>query len=296
MCSFGILMPAIRPPKTVKAGDKRTMQIRARRRQDLDILRALYMQGELGESIHTPDKDYEYRAYCEPAAFAAAMYQMVMEIDYLKFKPTTDRFADDELHSAYNQIWSTVMRTLSSAKHRWEYWRNTGKQDARVVHYSTIRPKHELPTGDNDADGWTGRGVGYSDNGWPHENWTSGVYAPYRPASSTADRFSETEPDVLDEINKILEADHGIVPRETDDPVELAWSEIDALIGDLDKAVNHKLCDHAETVKADTKCAARYRKSIEDRISKLRAAILEYEMATSATQEIEVIDAKVTVS
>lgn len=123
MTSFGILMPAIRPPKTIKAGDFRTLQVRSRRSIDLDILRARYMQNSLGPTLHTPTFDYEYRAYCEPAAFALAMAQMVMEIDYLKFKPTTEsKYCDAQLHSTYNGIWSVVMSRLSTKKHQTEYF------------------------------------------------------------------------------------------------------------------------------------------------------------------------------
>ncbi len=116
---FGILMPAIRPPRTVAANDPHTLQIRARREKDLDILRAKYMTNSLGATIYTPDKDYEYRAYCTPEAFAVAAMQMILEIDYLKFKPTTeDRFRDKELHSTYNSVWGAVLRNLSTKAHQ----------------------------------------------------------------------------------------------------------------------------------------------------------------------------------
>jgi hypothetical protein len=109
MTSFGILMPAARPVDTVASGDPRTMQVRARRRVDLEVLRDEYMGDDLGEIIHTPDMDYNYRAYCTPEAFGAVVAQLVEEIDYLKFKPTTEsRYKDALLHRVYDEIWSVV--------------------------------------------------------------------------------------------------------------------------------------------------------------------------------------------
>lgn len=109
MTSYGILMPALRPADTIAEGDDRTLQVRSRRAKDLDILRVEFMP-ELGETIHTPEFDYNYRAYCTPQQFADAVARQIMEIDYLKFKPTTDRYKDHELHGALNSIWGTVCR------------------------------------------------------------------------------------------------------------------------------------------------------------------------------------------
>lgn len=111
MTSFGILMPAIRPPKTVPADDNRTIQIRTRRKKDLEILRDEFMGDELGPIIATPQMDYNYRAYCTPEALARMMEKLAYEVDYEKFKPTTEsKYNDHELHGVYNSIWSTVTR------------------------------------------------------------------------------------------------------------------------------------------------------------------------------------------
>lgn len=111
MTPFGILMPALRPPDTVPEGDVQTLQIRTRRRKDLEILRDEYMGEALGEIIHTPTFDYNYRAYCTPQAFSDALGKMTHAIDYERFKPTTEaKYKDAELHSVYNSIWGTVTR------------------------------------------------------------------------------------------------------------------------------------------------------------------------------------------
>lgn len=116
MTSFGILMPAVRPPHTVPEGDNRTMQVRAREEAYLQILRDDYMGDTLGETLATPDKDYQFRAYCTPEDFAAAAAKIVMDIDYAKFKPTTARYEDRlgkkgeaTLHGLYNAMWSTQL-------------------------------------------------------------------------------------------------------------------------------------------------------------------------------------------
>lgn len=127
--SFGLLMPAIRPPKYCPTYDDRKLQIRARRSKDLDILRAKFMPNSLGETIHTPSMDYEYRAYCTHEAWAVAMMRMSLEIDYTKFKPTTDRYKDSVYHSVLNRIWGVVISDLSSKKHQDDYWHSRGSDD-----------------------------------------------------------------------------------------------------------------------------------------------------------------------
>ena len=121
--SFGILMPAIRPPHTVEEGDDKTMQIRTRRKIDLEILRDEYMGDQLGEIIHTPKFDYNYRAYCRPEDFAAVMAKIVMEIDYEKYKPTIlTKYKDHDLHGVTNSVWGTMCRLGTP----WEGLKSTG--------------------------------------------------------------------------------------------------------------------------------------------------------------------------
>lgn len=118
MTSFGVLMPSLRPPNTVAEGDTQTLQVRSRRRKDLEILRDEYMGDALGPILGNedfpadhPPMDYNFRAYCTPEAFGTALTKITADIDYEKFKPTTEsKYKDVELHSVYNSIWSTVCR------------------------------------------------------------------------------------------------------------------------------------------------------------------------------------------
>lgn len=128
MTSFGILMPGLRPPHTVPAGDNRLLQVRARRRRDLEILRDEYMGDALGEVVRLPHTDYEYRAYCTHEAWAAALAAIAMDVDYVKFKPTTEsRYHDPELHGVYNRVWSLLFTALSTPRHQREYWTGAGR-------------------------------------------------------------------------------------------------------------------------------------------------------------------------
>lgn len=116
MTSFGILMPSLRPADTVSDGDEKTMQIRTRRRKELEILREEFMP-ELGEIIFMPHTDYEYRTYCTPQEWSDALTRITLAIDYTKFKPTTERYKDNELHKAYNEIWSVLYRRFSTNRY-----------------------------------------------------------------------------------------------------------------------------------------------------------------------------------
>lgn len=108
MTHFGILMPSLRPEDTVLPGDNRLIQIRARRAKDLNYLRDHYAP-YLGATLFLGDTDYQYRAYCTHRELADITAQLALEIDYVKFKPTTDRHNDRSLHDLYNKIWSDVL-------------------------------------------------------------------------------------------------------------------------------------------------------------------------------------------
>lgn len=115
MTSFGIFMPSLRPAEHVPKGDERLLQIRARRHRELVILRREYMP-DAGEIIHLKNTDYEYRIYCTHDDWALAMARMAHDIDYVKFKDTTKRYHDDQLHNAYIRIWSLLYGMFSTNK------------------------------------------------------------------------------------------------------------------------------------------------------------------------------------
>ncbi len=233
MTSFGILMPAIRPPQTVEKGDDRTLQIRCRREQELTILRAQYMPRTLGPTIHTPKFDYEYRAYCTPESFALAMARLITEIDYLKFKPTVkDRYHDDELYQTYNAIWSVVSHRLSDWSQQERYW------------HSPAEPAHVRDL--IGADGWDER------------HWTRYGWDDY---AGKADPTTEPA---------------------TDDHTDL-YAQIDALLDEGEKPLDHTDCAHALTNNARRRCLRARRAAREARLDALYDQIAGDEPPTAIT-------------
>lgn len=105
MTPFGILMPSTRPDHAIKRGDSRKLQIRVRDRRALTYLRDNYMGDELSKIVATPKMDYNFRAYCTHDDFARAVAQMIVDIDYEKFKPES---VSHDLHKLYNEIWYVV--------------------------------------------------------------------------------------------------------------------------------------------------------------------------------------------
>ena len=111
MTSFGAFFPAMRPANTIAPGDEQVLQIRARRRIDLTRLRRHYMP-DLGPTYALPDSDYEVRANCTRSGLASALVRISLDVDYEKFKPTTDLWGDDQLHRAYLRVWGVLLETL----------------------------------------------------------------------------------------------------------------------------------------------------------------------------------------
>lgn len=119
---MGMYMPALRPPHTVPEGDNRLLQIRSRRKIDLERLRNELLP-ELGPTIRIPHTDYEFRAYCTHEQWASAMAKAAMQIDYVKFKDQAEKvYGDVQLHNCYVAMWSTVFSKLSTKAHQRDYW------------------------------------------------------------------------------------------------------------------------------------------------------------------------------
>ncbi len=239
MTSFGILMPAIIPPKYQKAGDDRTLQIRTRREHELTILRAKYMPRTLGPSIYSPDKDYEWRAYCTPEAFGLAVAQMIVEIDYAKFKPTTeDKYHDRELHDTYNAIWAVVSRHLSTRAHQTAYWHRLRPHTPRKGGRGTVATVGDLVG--------TARyeGVGDALDRW--DRWDG--------RSTVADRDTYL-PEVWD----------------GQDPTDMLYDEIDELL--RESPIDHSRCGHPASDNARARCRRRRRRTNETKAEELRAEI-----------------------
>lgn len=132
---FGILMPSMRPAEHVDEDDNRAIQIRTRRRYELDYLRDKYMPNTLGPTIVLGNSDYQFRAYCTIDDWAAASQALAYSIDYTKFKPTTDRHPNGKkLHDLYNAIWGKVLGAFPAGSSYTVKWRTvTKKTKSRIV-------------------------------------------------------------------------------------------------------------------------------------------------------------------
>jgi len=117
--SFGVLMPSERPADTFDAEtDDRVIQIRTRSRVHLERLRDGGFFPEMGEIVFFPNTDYEYRAYCTRAQLAEIMVRLALDIDYTKFKPTTEaKWKDARLHDLYNMIWGVFYQRYSTNRY-----------------------------------------------------------------------------------------------------------------------------------------------------------------------------------
>ena len=112
---FGLFMPALRPDHANLQVGEPELQVRSRRRVDLDRLRK-FMAAHglaLGPTIALGNTDYQFRAYCTRAAWGRALAQLAMEIDYTKFKDTPKRYhRDDALTRAYERTWSAILNVF----------------------------------------------------------------------------------------------------------------------------------------------------------------------------------------
>lgn len=116
LTSFGAFMPAMRPIHTIAEGDDKVIQIRARRRVDLNRMRRFYMP-DLGPTYTVPGSDYQYRANCTRMALAVTLHDLAYEIDYVSFKDTTTaKWGDNQLHRAYLQVWGALAGALGNRR------------------------------------------------------------------------------------------------------------------------------------------------------------------------------------
>lgn len=84
------------------------LQVRARVREDLDALRVRYLP-TLTETRTTPDRDYPYRGYCTHLEMAAALFSLVLDIDYSNYKSRIALKQGKPRHDLYAQVWHVMV-------------------------------------------------------------------------------------------------------------------------------------------------------------------------------------------
>lgn len=123
----GLLMPARTPnggpegtadPKFTNNGEY-SMQVRSRVESHLSNFIRDYMEPmglPYSDIEYTPQLDYNVRFYTTPQAFSEAIARAVLDIDFLKFKPTAERSVNgkplykdgEKYHGVLNSIWGTL--------------------------------------------------------------------------------------------------------------------------------------------------------------------------------------------
>jgi hypothetical protein len=113
---FGLFMPALRPDWEMRlANGEAELQVRSRRSVDLANLREFMQRFDLTlqETIQLKNTDYQFRAYCTRDAWAQALAEIGVEIDYTKFKDTpAKKHGDHRLTVAYGAIWTATLRSF----------------------------------------------------------------------------------------------------------------------------------------------------------------------------------------
>jgi hypothetical protein len=105
MTNFGFISIVRRPASDIAVGDPRVMQVRARDAKTLRQLRKL--MPTLSPMVSTPDRDYQYRAFCTSDELVAGMARLGETITYDNFK---DSVRDRKLHDLCIKMWSLVYR------------------------------------------------------------------------------------------------------------------------------------------------------------------------------------------
>jgi hypothetical protein len=109
---FGMFVPALIPAEFRTPGDPRILQIRTRRRVDLERLRDMYMPF-LEIVVLDKSSDFQFRAYCSLEEWGAALFAIAQNIDYINEKnPTKDKYHDEKLYHLYEKIWSATLQSF----------------------------------------------------------------------------------------------------------------------------------------------------------------------------------------
>jgi 8-oxo-dGTP pyrophosphatase MutT (NUDIX family) len=94
----------VQKPGDAEAG---MLTVRARVRADLEALRAAYLP-EMGEITENAGTDYRYRACVPHEALAAALQQIVLDIDYGNFKNAVQETQGPKRSHLYHQVWDVL--------------------------------------------------------------------------------------------------------------------------------------------------------------------------------------------
>lgn len=120
--NFGVYEIGVRyeDDRQGKIRGDRTMQIRARRVQDLIKLRERFCPG-LGKIHSTPKRDWPYRVYCTRAQVREVMAAIADSINYEFFKQDAE---DEDLHHSLDRMWAAHLRVFPKGSVYGRIYRN----------------------------------------------------------------------------------------------------------------------------------------------------------------------------
>jgi hypothetical protein len=96
----------VRKPTDIQS---ETLTVRSRVRADLEALKTQYLP-ELGAIQESQVNDYRFRATAPQAAVAAAMAQLVENLDYANFKDEVKARQGPARARLYHQVWDVLYR------------------------------------------------------------------------------------------------------------------------------------------------------------------------------------------
>ena len=101
-----------------KAEDKKTgtLTIRSRVREDLLALQATVLPG-MGAILENAGSDYRFRAVAPRKEVAAAMAEMVMQLDYDNFKNAVAKRQGKPRAHVYGEVWSVLYGLQAGSGH-----------------------------------------------------------------------------------------------------------------------------------------------------------------------------------
>jgi hypothetical protein len=249
---FGMFVPALIPKEHRVKGDPRILQIRTRRRIDLDRLRALYMGDELGPTVVlSKPSDFQFRAYCTPDAWGRALYKISMDINYINEKnPTITDWKDPALYHLYERIWSATLHAFP-----------VGSQYHNPRGWTQHTTNHPRPAS-NATNTRTWSGSAPIRTWWDDAARSQPTHAVYRDTDHVLEHiFPNREPTAMElqEIADELERDE----RESQHKNILDVHYENMHTGPVVRngRVDHSRCEHAQSKNARERCRRRLRKA-----------------------------------
>jgi hypothetical protein len=97
----------------VDSVDTNRLVVRTRVRRDLVRLKRRYLPS-LTHVAHTPGRDYQFRAFCRPAAWADAAAAMVRDISYSNFKYEISK-TEPRRAEVYANVWGSLLQLVELA-------------------------------------------------------------------------------------------------------------------------------------------------------------------------------------